>query len=196
MSGSLFVFEGIDHVGKTTIVQSVKERLISNSFSVISLSFPGRTAGTLGNLVYNIHHNTDKYLDHIDQLSLQMLHIAAHIDNINNIIIPNLNEGKIVLLDRFWWSTYAYGIGNSIDISYLQKIIDVEKSLLEKVSIKKIFLIERQSRESDYSYEKEKLILNAYNQLASSSVCDKIQNNEKLDTVVNKVYEKIQESLL
>jgi thymidylate kinase len=39
--------------------------------------------------------------------SLQLLHVAAHVDAIASWIAPAL-EGGCVILDRYWWSTYAY----------------------------------------------------------------------------------------
>jgi thymidylate kinase len=40
---------------------------------------------------------------------MQLLHVAAHIDAIDTRIAPTLEKrGSRVILDRFWWSTYAY----------------------------------------------------------------------------------------
>jgi thymidylate kinase len=39
--------------------------------------------------------------------ALQLLHVAAHVDAIASWIAPTLEHG-CVILDRYWWSTYAY----------------------------------------------------------------------------------------
>lgn len=93
--GKLFVFEGADGVGKSTVSQLVTERLKNNGNSCLYLSFPGKEEGTLGNLVYQIHHDQKHFnIDAIVPASLQVLHIAAHIDAIEKKIIPAIKEGK------------------------------------------------------------------------------------------------------
>ena len=99
--GKIFVFEGPDGVGKSTIIHETKKKLIDEGFDVLNLSFPGKTQGTLGKLVYDIHHgNKDFSLNELPSSSLQILHIAAHIDCIENIIKPALSNGKIILISH------------------------------------------------------------------------------------------------
>lgn len=166
-SGNLYVFEGIDQVGKSTIVREIEIKLKEMGISCSSYSFPGKTNGTLGALVYDIHHNRGGYLSKpLDPLSLQMLHVAAHIDTINNKIIPDLKEGKIVLLDRFWWSTYAYGMANGINKELIEDIVTPERKTLEKVSVDRYFLIKRktENRENDDYFN---TVLSFYDKLAN-----------------------------
>ena len=155
--GALIVFEGIDHVGKSTIVDLVNDEL-SKSYTTITIEvyqFPGKHEGTLGNLVYDIHHNLKKYnLNSIDPLSLQLLHIAAHIDILKSKIIPAIDNGHIVLLDRYWWSTIAYGEGDGIPSTMLYKIIEVEKEITDNISNKVFIYITRNDRIKDYSQDK------------------------------------------
>ena len=125
--GRLYIFEGIDHVGKSSIVATLKETLMSKGILCSTYSFPGKEPETLGGLVYDFHHNMSKYISNtIDPISLQLLHIAAHIDIINKQILPDLSEGRVVLLDRSWWSTYAYGIASGIDKNIIKKGISPE----------------------------------------------------------------------
>ena len=110
-SGSLFVFEGPDGVGKTTLVRRTAEALQSDGRRVDVLSFPGREPGTLGEHVYSLHHDPAKFgITAMTPESLQVLHVAAHLDAIDRLIRPRLESGSVVLLDRYWWSTWVYGI--------------------------------------------------------------------------------------
>lgn len=106
-NAGIYVFEGIDHVGKTTIVQKLKEQITeSTDFRCVSIAFPGNEERTLGSLVYNIHHHQGKYFSNeLNEASLQLLHVASHIDLIERQIRALSEEDNcIVLLDRFWWS--------------------------------------------------------------------------------------------
>ena len=123
-TGRLFVFEGADGVGKSTVVEKVAEKLRKSGTDVLVLSFPGREPETLGNLVYAIHHDTTSQGIHeVSPASLQILHIAAHVDCLERRILPALIRGKTVILDRYWWSTVAYGTAVGISWRILNAMI-------------------------------------------------------------------------
>src|SRR5687767_6166927 len=108
--GKLIVFEGPDGVGKTVISAAVTEHLKALGEPTKLLTFPGREPGTLGRLIYDVHHDPAHFgVAALTPASKQALHIAAHLDAIERAIIPTLRAGRHVLLDRFWWSTWVYG---------------------------------------------------------------------------------------
>ena len=79
--GRLIVFEGPDNVGKSTLAGHLTSRLCEAGIRCEQLAFPGNRPGSLGRLVYNLHHNASGLgFGKINATSLQMLHIAAHID--------------------------------------------------------------------------------------------------------------------
>jgi len=142
--GKLFVFEGSDGVGKTTISEKVSERLKDKGFDVLFLSFPGKESNTLGELIYKIHHNSKGYgIENLSATCLQTLHIAAHIDCIENRLLPALSDKKTVILDRYWWSTVAYGLASGIPDSTLDVMINLEKRIWDNVVPDHLFLITR-----------------------------------------------------
>ncbi|WP_228281921.1 dTMP kinase [Rubrobacter marinus] len=125
--GRLVVFEGPDGVGKTTLAQALVDKLIRRGVRCEYFSFPGREPGTLGRLVYEVHHDPGKFgIDRMNPTSLQVLHIAAHLDAIEGHILPALRAGRSVVLDRFWWSTFVYGIVGGVDRDSLDAMIALE----------------------------------------------------------------------
>src|SRR3954447_23397369 len=89
--GLLIVCEGPDGVGKSTISEAVEEYFRGSKNEFQPLSFPGRGEGTLGKLVYDLHHSPQQMgVAHLNSKSQQLLHIAAHIDAIEEIILPAL----------------------------------------------------------------------------------------------------------
>ena len=143
-TGKLFVFEGPDGVGKTTLCKEFSNLLSSKGITNKVLSFPGQKQGSLGKIIYDIHHlRLDVLTDDIHPTSLQVLHLAAHIDQIEQQIKPLLDKGTFVVLDRYWWSLYAYGQLNSVPDDILDSIIDIEKRFWGELKPEAIYYIQR-----------------------------------------------------
>src|SRR3972149_5768417 len=97
--GKLFVFEGVDGSGKTTLSRAFAKHATTIGFECEWFSFPGCENGTLGKQVYDIHHDRLGVRSAtINPTSLQLLHIAAHIDAMNRRILPALKQGRLVVL--------------------------------------------------------------------------------------------------
>jgi dTMP kinase len=128
--GKLIIFEGPDGVGKSTLVSACAKAAEAKGDPVLSMSFPGKEVGSLGKAVYELHHDLKKFgLTSIHPLSLQLLHVAAHVDVIESKIKPALAAGKWIVLDRFWWSTWVYGLTHGIAAPALQHLIELERDV-------------------------------------------------------------------
>lgn len=154
MKGNLFIIEGPDGVGKTTIVQELRANLQNHNFEF--LSFPGRSEGTLGKLIYHLHHHPEEFgIRTMSELAKQALHVSAHIDVIESRIRPWITEGKNVVLDRFWWSTLVYGDVGGGAHKALRDLVSAEQTVWGEIVPKTAFLIDRDTpidRREDLSY--------------------------------------------
>jgi thymidylate kinase len=143
-AGKLYVFEGPDGVGKTKLSTGFATILKEGGITAKHLSFPGREEGSIGKVVYDLHHNPRSLgVTKVSSASLQALHIAAHLDAIENTILPTLRAGTSIVLDRFWWSTKVYGLAGGINKKLLDSMIDVELAAWGAVTPTAIFLIQR-----------------------------------------------------
>ena len=167
-AGKLFVFEGPDGVGKTTLAMSFAEHLVARGLDSEFMSFPGREAGTLGQHVYELHHSAARFgIESIRPLSLQTLHIAAHIDAIETRILPLLKSGQHVVLDRFWWSTWAYGRVGGANREALTALIDAERACWGQAQPSIAFLIKRTNSLREKEVEgRWKALCETYDELA------------------------------
>jgi thymidylate kinase len=108
------------------------------------LSFPGREPGTLGNHVYDLHHDPEKFgVKSLDPGALQLLHVAAHVDAIQTRIRPLLLAGHQVVLDRFWWSTFVYGEVAGVPARMLEGMITAERAAWGAIVPDVLFLVTR-----------------------------------------------------
>jgi dTMP kinase len=92
-------FEGIDGSGKSTVSKLVAEKLRSNGYEVVWTFEP--TDSTVGRFVQDcIKKHSDPFVTSFTFIADRILHC--------NQIQQWLDEGKLVLCDRYAESTYAY----------------------------------------------------------------------------------------
>ncbi|HEY9757940.1 MAG TPA: hypothetical protein V6C97_22425 [Oculatellaceae cyanobacterium] len=196
----LFVFEGPDGVGKSSISQRVHDALLARDLKSNLLTFPGRAEGTLGHLVYRLHHNATEFgIASIDPSALQILHIAAHVDAIRQVISPLVLDGQIVILDRFWWSTLAYGVANGVNEDELWAMIEVELRAWPILPAA-VFLVTREKPIRKELDEKKWLdVVQAYDRLAgrelSSYPVVRLPNEDKVEKAISQAEEFILSSM-
>lgn len=106
MSRSFFItFEGGEGGGKSTLISQISDILKTRGYDVVTTREPGGTAlgEELRRLV--LHHGPDLLIGVKAEL---MLFLAARAQHLEELIIPALKRGAIVLCDRFNDSTIAY----------------------------------------------------------------------------------------
>lgn len=165
--GKLLVLEGPDGVGKSTLADLLTGWLRRTGVDCKYLSFPGRQPGTLGEHVWKIHHEPAQYsITDMTPASLQVLHIAAHIDAIDTHIRPALENGTWVILDRYWWSTWVYGLVSGVVSRSVEAMVTLESVHWGGIKPAAVFLIGRsQPLRHDISSNEWKRICEAYRTL-------------------------------
>ncbi len=117
MNKSLFIsFEGIDGSGKTTHTRIFCEFLRTINADFIATREPGGTP--LGEDIRNFA--LKKYKDKSVKAELYLFE-ASRAEHFEKVIKPALNQGKMVVIDRFCDSTLAYqGYGNGNDLAAVE----------------------------------------------------------------------------
>lgn len=103
--GRLIVLEGSEGAGKTTQLRLLGEALRAKGMDVLTLREPGGTA--LGDSIRGLLLDPAQ---HITPASEALLFMASRAQLIHDEIDPALARGVVVLMDRFFLSTYAYQI--------------------------------------------------------------------------------------
>jgi dTMP kinase len=112
-------FEGGDGSGKTTQLKFLESHLIARGKSCISTREPGGTA--LGKLIRQVLLEVGR--QPITSPTELFLYLADRAQHIDEVILPALEQGKIVLCDRHTDSTLAYqGYGRGIDLGLLRSL--------------------------------------------------------------------------
>lgn len=104
-TGRLIVLEGSEGAGKTTQLKLLGERLRAHGNEVLTLREPGGTA--LGDAIRALLLDPAQ---HITPRAEALLFMASRAQLVRDEIDPALASGVVVLMDRFFLSTYAYQI--------------------------------------------------------------------------------------
>ncbi len=103
--GLYIAFEGIDGSGKTTQSDELKKYFEETGREVIETGEPRRT-GEIGEMIHGILKKDSG----ISRIALQYLFSADRASHQEELIIPALKSGKVIVSDRTFWSSVAYGI--------------------------------------------------------------------------------------
>jgi dTMP kinase len=104
--GMYVVIEGIDGSGKTTQVERVSEYFSEQGREVVRTREPRKSEGLIGELVQKILHGQTK----IPPVAFQYLFSADREMHHEELVIPSLKAGKVVVSDRGFWSAIPYGL--------------------------------------------------------------------------------------
>ncbi len=126
LAGALLSLEGIDGSGKTTQSRILAKRLRNAGFDVLETCEPGGTpiAKGIRDLLELGEHPLNEARHPQTEL---LLFLAARKQHIHHRLMPALQNGQVVICDRFHDSTIAYqGYGLGIDVQPLQGWIEKE----------------------------------------------------------------------
>jgi dTMP kinase len=115
-------FEGGDGTGKTTQLKALENYLTARGTSCISTREPGGTS--LGKLIRQVLLEGGKRP--IAPPTELFLYLADRAQHIHEIIIPAIQQGKLILCDRHTDSTLAYqGYGRGIELKLLRSLNEI-----------------------------------------------------------------------
>lgn len=105
MTTGLFItFEGGEGAGKTTVLNKIYEALLGKGIEVIQTREPGGIP--ISEQIRDIIHNPE-HLE-MEERTEALLYAAARRQHLVEKVFPALEQGKIVLCDRFIDSSLAY----------------------------------------------------------------------------------------
>ncbi|HOM27343.1 MAG TPA: dTMP kinase [bacterium] len=195
--GIIVSFEGIDGCGKTTLVKKFYDYLKSQNYDVIILHEPGGTY--IGEKIRELLLKKNNKITTFCEL---FLYLASRAQLIDEKIKKYLMEGKIIILDRYIDSTYAYqGYGRRIPLTLIKRI---HKSITRKIFLPDItFLIDEKpenlieilkkkgkDRIEKESIDFQKKVRNGYLQLARENKRIKVIKRKSEEETFLKVLEK------
>lgn len=103
--GLYIALEGTEGTGKTTQVEKLKDYFLKQGREVVTTREPRKNIGVVGTLVQDILLGKVQ----VPPIAFQYLFTADRAIHHAELILPALEEGKVVISDRCFWSAIPYG---------------------------------------------------------------------------------------
>jgi len=140
MQGKFIVFEGVEGCGKTTQLERSRQWLIESGWlaqlqskghlqNLMTTREPGGTQ--LGSGIRQLLLGQPNQEPIHDRAEL-LLYSADRAQHVEGFLRPNLNQGALILCDRYTDSTIAYqGYGRGVDLSLIDQLNHIATNGLE-----------------------------------------------------------------
>jgi len=115
--GVFICLEGIDGSGKTTVAHHLVEALKQHGYSAVYTAEPSK--GAIGRIVKKSILQGGRRLPRVLEA---VLFAADRVDHIEREVKPLLNEGKIIVCDRYVYSSISYQGGDSTMLKWVREI--------------------------------------------------------------------------
>ncbi len=104
MRGLFITFEGNDGSGKSSVIEAIKQELLSKGYEVVYSREPGgsKIAEKIRDVILDIDNLG------MDDKTESLLYAASRREHVTKTIKPALEDGKIILCDRYLDSSLAY----------------------------------------------------------------------------------------
>lgn len=207
MKKKIFIaLEGIDGSGKSTQSKILAERFVKEGYTVFSTFEPSN--GKVGILLRNILKGDIK----ADERTIAGLFVADRLDHLlnqENGIVKKLEEGHLVITDRYYFSSYAYNgthinmdwviNANSLSADILRPNLNIFIDLDPELSLERL----RKNRESLEIYETLENLkavrakyFEAFDLLKDKENVVIVDGNQSLEQISDDIWETVRSSCL
>ena len=201
--GFLVTFEGGDGCGKSTQLKMFQDFLKKENVDFIVSREPGGTP--LGEEIRKILLNSNYNISSTTEFLLFSASRATHVEE---IVKPALKEGKVVILDRFYDSSYTYqGYAGNLSIKDIENItefaiqgtkpdltflldLSYDEAMKRKAKDEKLSHLDRMERKAKEYHHK---VREGYLKLAKQNpdrivVVDASKSVEEISNFINKTF--------
>jgi len=121
--GKFIVIEGLDGSGQSTQAELLRDFLAERGHDVVLTKEPTKDSEA----AKKIHQALEKKDTGVEPRHLQELFAQDRGEHLEKLITPALKEGKIVISDRYFFSSFAYGAASGVE---LEKLIELNERFL------------------------------------------------------------------
>ena len=193
--GKFIVFEGLDGSGQSTQAGLLREFLMEKGFNAILTKEPTLDSEA-GNRIRKILDEEIK----VSPKELQELMVEDRKEHLEKVIIPALKQGKIVISDRYFLSTFAFGVSDGLNLQELIKMNNqfLYPDIIFLLKVKSSVCIKRIDNRGDRValFEKEEKLSEVWK--TYKVLPDRLENIFVIDgeKSIEKVFEKVKKIIV
>ena len=192
--GVFIVFEGIDGSGKSTHIKALADELRSQKYSVLQTSEPSKDR--IGNFIRRYAERNDSRLTPETEA---LLFAADRFEHVKTIIEPALRRGRIVISDRYLYSSLAYQGAGGLEVDWIREMnrfapkpdLGILLDILPEFSLQRVNRRKTVFEVSDYLRK----VRNIYLQLVEGGELVRIDADKPRKAVQAEVFSLVQELL-
>ncbi|MDE1874112.1 MAG: dTMP kinase [Candidatus Micrarchaeota archaeon] len=114
--GTFIVLEGLDGAGVSAHAASLESHLRQRGYKTLLTKEP--TTGAIGSMIKEVLKKSGA----APFKSIQLLFCADRAKHLEDDILPALEQGRVVVCDRYMFSTLAYGFASGVDTHWLYNV--------------------------------------------------------------------------
>lgn len=184
--GFFICLEGIDGCGKTTQAKILVKRLKKMGYPAVYTVEPSR--GKIGSFIRRYCLHREKRISSIVEA---LLFAADRMEHLNNEVLPALMEGKIVVSDRYLFSSLAYQGAAGLNIDWIRKVNEyaVKPDLAIFIDVAPEVAIERlkPTKSVMENLENERKVREIYLKLVENGELIKVDGNRSKREISNEI---------
>jgi len=192
---SIFIcIEGLDGCGKTTQARLLVRRLIKMGYAAVYTAEPSR--GKIGNFIRKYCLHGGKRMSVVVEA---LLFAADRFEHVKDVILPALDEGSIVVSDRYVYSSMAYQGAAGLDLKWIEMINEhaIRPNLAIFIDVEPHTVIKRlKSKKSVMeNLETQLKVRDIYMKFVGKGALTKIDGNRSKKEVADAILESVMKLL-
>ncbi|MEM2815749.1 MAG: dTMP kinase [Candidatus Bathyarchaeia archaeon] len=183
--GFFICIEGLDGSGKTTQAKILVKNLIKQGYTALYTAEPSN--GKIGKFIRRYLHGERRFSGIIEAL----LFAADRFEHVSEEIRPALDEGKIVVSDRYVYSSMAYQGASGIDVDWIKMInkyvLKPDLAIFIDVAPEVVLQRIRRKRTIMEDLKTQRMVREVYMKLVESGELKRVDGNKPKEDLAGEI---------
>jgi len=192
--GFFICIEGLDGCGKTTQAKLLVKKLEKMGYEAVYTAEP--SCGKIGRFIKKYCLHSKKRASVIVEA---LLFAADRFEHVKNEILPALDNGKIVVSDRYVYSSLAYQGATGLDLEWIKMVNKhaIKPDLAIFIDVKPEIVLQRLKRKKSVmeNLETQKKVREVYMKFVEKGELVKIEGNNSKKKVAEAIFEAVSKEL-
>ena len=192
--GFFICIEGLDGCGKTTQAKLLVKRLKKMGYDAVYTAEP--SCGRIGRFIKKYCLHGEKRVSVVVEA---LLFAADRFEHVEKEVLPALDNGKIVVSDRYVYSSLAYQGAAGLDLEWIERINKhaIKPNLAILIDVKPEIVLQRLKRKKSVmeNLETQQRVREVYRKFVEKGDLVKIDGNRSKIEVAEAIFEVVSKKL-